>query len=159
MPFKFKPEEVEKLKSILTRHPEGESVLNALSDMMALQDLANDIKFPVNSFRELMQQLGPEKTVDMAGTKMKVEDMKRLIPAYYFPMNSEEDFLDKAAELMKRQPGLQMEGAKPETGKLMPIELAPPIPAELRVLKTPAHMAGGGGIGYTREEIERGGGQ
>lgn len=159
MPVKFSPEDVERLKELLKLHPEGGSVANVLSDMMIVQDLANKLKYPINSMRDLVEQLGPERIIERAGVKMKAEELRGVIPAYYFPITSEEDFFDKASELIRQQPGLEPVGKTPEKGGLLPIEKAPAIPNAVLRFKAPSPLAEGGFIGYTEEEVEKGGAQ
>jgi len=156
MTIKFEPDDIERLKSMLENQPKA---LSAVSGLMVMQDLANNIKYPINCFGDIQRQLGKEETMTLDGQKFSMPELKVMIPAYYFPITCEEDFFDKAAELMKVSTEMRPEQMPHEMllfqGEEMPIEMAPPIPPEIAMLKAPSEIPASGQYGVTIEEVER----
>lgn len=158
MSSQFTPEDVERMKAILRFHPQGDEVESSLSDMMAAQDLANQLKYPINSFSDLVKQLGSEKVVKFGGDEIKVKDLRSRIPAYYIPITSPEDFMDKSAELIKQHRWSVR--ITPETpgigeGRSMPLNQAPALPEEILRLKAPSTVPAERAIGYRKEDVDR----
>jgi hypothetical protein len=61
-------------------------------------EYAKSMKYPINSFSELVDKIG-NKSVNIDNRTVKASDLRRLIPAYYFPIVSKENFVEKANEL------------------------------------------------------------
>lgn len=159
MTIRFEPQDIERLKGMLRYHPQGQETISAISGLMILQDLANELKYPINCFSELVKQVGEEKSITVEGRELKVAELKAAMPAYYFPITCEEDFFDKAAELMKVSPALLAEQMPyeemPFEGEEVSSEMAPPVPPEIAMLKPPSEIPSSGFVGVTREEVER----
>lgn len=96
----FAAKEVEKLRDILKFHPDGHIFRKTIEDLMDLQDLSNNLNYPMNSISDLERQLGTDKTISVGEKSIKISDIGSQIPAYYFPIASEKDFFSKASELM-----------------------------------------------------------
>ena len=150
MTIKFEPEDIERLKSMLENQPHA---LSAVSGLMVMQDMANNLKYPINCFGDIQRQLDREETMTLEGQKFSMPELKAMIPAYYFPITCEEDFFDKSAELMKVSTDMMPEQMPYEgllfEGEEMPIERPPPIPPEIAMLEAPSEMPASGEYGVT----------
>jgi hypothetical protein len=92
------------VSKILQLHPEVEEVIRAVRQVSA------GAKYPIQSFDELAQALGGDQgTVTFRGQQMRVGDIRRLIPAYYFPIGSEQDLIAKVSDLQSRAGGGQQQ--------------------------------------------------
>jgi len=156
MTIKFEAEDIERLKSMLENQPHA---LSAVSGLMVMQDMANNLQYPINCFGDIQRQLGKEEKITIEGQKFSLNQFKAMVPAYYFPITCEEDFFDKAAELMKVSTEMMPEQIPYEKllfeGEEMPIEMGPPIPPEIAMLEAPSEIPASGQYGVTREEVEK----
>jgi hypothetical protein len=66
--------------------------------LKTIGEYAGSLKYPINSFSELVDKIG-NKTISIDNRALKASDLRRLIPAYYFPIVSSENFVEKANEL------------------------------------------------------------
>ena len=57
------------------------------------------IPWPVDTFDELVDVLGPTTTVVVHGCEVPLAQAERLVPAYYFPVVSAADLDSKLADL------------------------------------------------------------
>lgn len=61
-----------------------------------------DLKFPINSAAELVEKLGGSgKLYEIAEVKVDPLRMIKYMPAYYFPIASMENYIEKMAELVR----------------------------------------------------------
>lgn len=156
MTIEFEPEDIERLKKMTQYDPEAEKALSTITGLMIMQDLANTLTYPINCFSDLAREVGKEKTFTIGERELRIGDLKATVPAYYFPITCEEDFFDKAAELMKEGPeAMQPEPIPFEEGEEISVEMVPPMPPELASYKTPSKRPASGFVGVTREEVER----
>jgi hypothetical protein len=97
-------------------HPEAQELLRKLPEMryapMAgatdLREIVRvfeglpDLEYPIESAGELVEKLGGgEKALRMAGMEVDVLLILKRMPAYYFPIASVENFVEKMAELLR----------------------------------------------------------
>jgi hypothetical protein len=60
------------------------------------------LEYPINSAGQLLSQLGDgEKPIPIAGMEVNVLLIIKRMPAYYFPIASPENFVEKMAELIR----------------------------------------------------------
>lgn len=154
MDIKLDKKKVEQLKGMLKYHPEGERAGSIMSELMDIQEISNRVKYPINTFRQLQEQLGGSKEMAVGGNSIPLAEMKSRIPAYYFPITCEEDFMDKAAELMKaNQPTAEAERPMECCGEEISVENAPQIPKGLREFRFKGNIPECGFMGYKLAEI------
>ncbi len=72
-----------------------------LQELAVVTDALPELKFPINSAGELLDQIGEGKTLSMLDVKVDPVRMVKYMPAYYFPVASYENFVEKMAELMR----------------------------------------------------------
>lgn len=61
------------------------------------------LEYPIESAGELVEKLGgPNATHDIEGMKISPWRMVKYMPAYYFPIASVENFVEKMAELIRK---------------------------------------------------------
>jgi len=73
-----------------------------LDDLQTVMNALPALRFPVNSAGELLDQLGGnDAELKVDGVPMGVEIKLKLMPAYYFPIVSIENFVEKVAELIR----------------------------------------------------------
>jgi hypothetical protein len=146
----FEPKEAEKLKSLLQNHPNGAVAGKAITQLMNLQDLSNNLKYPINSFSDLEKQLGPDKMIKIESKETKLSDLKSKIPVNQFPIVSNEDFFAKASALMKIKEG--------SINKPWGIEITtkgPPLPKALLQMKPPEQMSSDRVSGLTADQLKK----
>jgi hypothetical protein len=72
-----------------------------LEEIALITDALPALQFPINSAGELVDQLGAEKTLPVLGMNVDPVRMLKYMPAYYFPIASYENFVEKMAELVR----------------------------------------------------------
>jgi hypothetical protein len=97
-------------------HPEAIELRKRLPDMrftplVGATDLREIVKvfenlpnlvYPINSAGELIEQLGGgEKMLNIAGAEVDLLLIIKRMPAYYFPVASSENFVEKMADLIR----------------------------------------------------------
>jgi len=124
MVIKFKKEEIDYLKKSLSDQQQAIGILELFS---AVTERYQALEYPITSFGDFIKKLskreGPIKKlseieISIGKEVLKIDGLKRLIPAYYFPISNKEDFEDKATELYSK--------------KTIPAEQIPPFPDEFR---------------------------
>jgi hypothetical protein len=84
-------------------------------------------QFPIKNHDHLNQMLGgKDKEFKFKDKKMTMEDVMRMFPANYFPIESEDDLTDKAVKLTE----IGKNGFQPATGKRPDKEGPPELPRE-----------------------------
>jgi hypothetical protein len=156
MPIRFDPEEIDRMKAILEFDPRGKEVIDsAISNFREIEKLARSVRFPINSFAELAEQVGEQGLIRFGGKEMSLSALKREIPSYYFPMTSEDDFFDKASEVLRQK--LPVLKEEEEVGEKISARMAPPEPPELKRVPSPSEIPEGRFVGIRMDEIRGGG--
>lgn len=93
-------------EEILRDHPEINRrplvTLPEINEISPVLDKLPPLKFPINSASELIEQLGgPEKSFEIEGIILSPIRMIKYMPAYYFPISSPENFIEKMVELIR----------------------------------------------------------
>lgn len=106
---KIKPEDIKLLRLILRHYPEVDEVFRVLRLVLS------GANFPIKSAVDVEQALGGEdEQFTFHGRLFPVRLVREMVPAYYFPIASEDDLVAKVADLRARQPiqpELYVEGA------------------------------------------------
>ena len=89
---------VSKLKHVKLRPLVGPRELDELA---LVTDALPDLTFPINSAGELIDQIGADKTLPVLGMAVDPIRMIKFMPAYYFPIASYENLVEKMAELVR----------------------------------------------------------
>jgi hypothetical protein len=72
-----------------------------LQELAVVTDALPDLRFPINSAGELIDQIGADKTLPVLGMAVDPVRMIKYMPAYYFPVASYENLVEKMAELLR----------------------------------------------------------
>jgi hypothetical protein len=72
-----------------------------LEELAVVTDVLPQLTFPINSAGELLDQLGEGKTLSVLGMNVDPVRMIKYMPAYYFPIASYENLVEKMAEVMR----------------------------------------------------------
>src|ERR1700693_4013063 len=72
-----------------------------LQEVVTIMQAIPPLKFPINSAGALLDALGRGKTVKIVGLDVDPARMIKYVPAYYFPIVSSENFVEKMAELIR----------------------------------------------------------
>jgi hypothetical protein len=166
MPMRFESQDIEKLKGLLKYHPEGKKAENVITCLMDLQDLANNLRYPINSFSDFEKQLGSNQTVKFGEVQIKLSDIRPKVHAYYFPIPSEENFFEKVSEMMKWNTATVTQNVGTTKGEInlsligyeVSPSMAPPIPEALVQLMremVPVNTPGSCGFGLREDELKK----
>src|SRR5690349_1667239 len=71
-----------------------------LKEIAVITDVLPQLTFPINSAGELLDQIGQDKTLPVLGIDVDPVRMIKYMPAYYFPIASYENFVEKLSELI-----------------------------------------------------------
>jgi hypothetical protein len=72
-----------------------------LDELAIVTDALPELRFPINSAGELVDQIGADKTLPVLGMAVDPVRMIKFMPAYYFPIASYENLIEKMAELLR----------------------------------------------------------
>lgn len=73
-----------------------------LQEIVKVMDALPELEFPIHSAGELIEKLGgSERTLEIAEVPVNSVRMLKYMPAYYFPISSIENFVEKMAELIR----------------------------------------------------------
>ena len=87
------------ISTVLKHHPEAASAIATVKAVMAKS------QFPINSFHDFSAVLGGGNAeVPFNGRMLRLVDIERLIPAYYFPIANENDLIAKVCDIARRLP-------------------------------------------------------
>jgi hypothetical protein len=89
---------VSRLKFVKLRPLVGPSELEELA---LVTEALPELRFPINSAGELIDQIGADKTLPVLGMAVDPVRMIKYMPAYYFPVASYENLVEKMAELVR----------------------------------------------------------
>jgi hypothetical protein len=92
---KHDTQEKDKMLEMIKNYPRESKVVETL---LEIQKLADELKFPIHSFSELSKEMG-DKLVTVANRTFKIQELKEMIPSYYFPFASKQNFIEKAEEI------------------------------------------------------------
>jgi hypothetical protein len=92
----FRRGDVKHLNATLRAFPE------AAYAARALKLVSDRVGFPIESREQLRKGLAGERDVEFRGERLEVDETLELLPDYYFPIESPEDFLAKIADLRER---------------------------------------------------------
>lgn len=94
MNTKFTADDLNLITNTLAIHPEVLETLNIV------KSVTSKAKFPINSYDDLAETLGGEDiAITFRGRQMTLREIKKLVPAYYFPISSEKDLIAKVRDL------------------------------------------------------------
>ena len=96
MSYDFTPDDLPMLNTAMKAFPH---VGDGLRTMV---DLGNRLSFPVESPEQLQRAVGEAGTLRYADVDISLEDLPALMPAYYFPLESVEDFFAKVSDVTGR---------------------------------------------------------
>ena len=97
---------VDDIKKLLINEPKAAKAIETLS---ALNELSEGLEYPISSVGDFIRKISNEnvpignKTINPTDLNevLKIDGLKRLIPAYYFPISNKEDLVDKFRELFQ----------------------------------------------------------
>ena len=93
----LQPEDIRYVNLVLQHFPEASEIIQSI------KQLSTKASFPINSFDELADAMGGENTtVTFRGQFMTLAEVRKYIPAYYFPIGNEHDLIAKIADLRQR---------------------------------------------------------
>jgi hypothetical protein len=93
-PIKFTNEDWSLLNRIMDLHPEFREIATIVKRVTA------SCKFPINSFDDLAEGLGGEDaSIAFRGRSMTVGQIRKMVPAYYFPIATDRDLIAKLGEM------------------------------------------------------------
>ena len=72
-----------------------------LAEIGLVMEALPDLEFPIGSAGELLDQIGEDRRLEVVGLKTDPARMIKYMPAYYFPVSSYENFVEKMAELIR----------------------------------------------------------
>ena len=142
MVIRFEKEEIAFLKELLSEQQQAIGVLEFVS---TVTEMYKELEYPLTNFNDFIKKLSKreglikklsKQEISIGKEVLKIERLKRSIPAYYFPISNNEDFEDKATELYSKstsQFNLNMRNyyQVPKEQQIPP-EQIPPLPDELR---------------------------
>lgn len=96
----FGAEDLATLNLVLRQFPR-------VADLAALvRRISQGATYPITSFDALAAALGGDEAMVRVGRReLPLAEVRRLIPAYYFPIAAEDDLAAKLIELLGRRPG------------------------------------------------------
>ena len=101
-------DDIHLMQTLLRHHPD----LNDIYQVARL--LKSRAQFPLNSAADVEEALGGHAaTFEFAGQAIPVTEIRNMVPAYYFPIATEDDLVAKIADLRARHPGLPGMGRGP----------------------------------------------
>jgi hypothetical protein len=99
--------------------------------MDTAKNVSKKIQYPINSFDDVARALGGDNAdIPFEGKGHKIGQIRRLIPAEYFPIESEEDLVAKIAQL-------RGEGGEADTD---PVTYANPVAAPEKGKENPPNI-------------------
>jgi Family of unknown function (DUF6065) len=145
----FGPQDLDGINRVLAHYPEVEEVIRMFTI------ISEHAVYPIQSFDDLVAACGGETaTVTVLGRQLRLTELRPAIPAYYFPIGSENDLIAKLADVRARgfiapwqttgddgiEWGVEVDGPPPDTEP--PDERLRDLPHRLGVpsvigLKTP----------------------
>lgn len=96
---------------------------NELRELLPVLEALPDLTFPINSAGELLDALGRDDTLSIVGVKVNPALLIKRMPAYYFPVASYDNLIEKMAELVRANrtrvdPALHAENLRRKLPKL-----------------------------------------
>jgi len=129
----FELEDFEVVNRVLPHFPEVQQAIHVV------RRVSDQTEYPIDSFRELAAALGgPDTHIRYRDKRLTLRQVARLIPAYYFPITSQEDLAEKIADIQKHVSELsQVQWQEASSHPMNREWTKPPIPTdeELREAK------------------------
>jgi hypothetical protein len=139
----FDKKDVEELLEILMDYyPSAKKTIDVL---LGIQKWAKKLNYPINSFSDLARQV-QKNPIMIDDKEVDFANIKGVMPAYYFPIASFENLIEKVHEIVKlgqQQPALMtrlpIPGVGPEFMPVqpMPVQPSPPRPEFMPVQPSP----------------------
>ena len=93
---KFVSQDIDLLNRMIQMHPEFQETATIVKQILGSS------KFPINSFDDLAESVAPlGSSLTFRGRPMSIDQVRKLVPSYYFPISSEADLFAKISELQK----------------------------------------------------------
>jgi hypothetical protein len=89
------------LKTLPAMKHQPHVAANDLHEVSLVLQAMPQLTFPINSAGELLDALGKGKTFKIVGLDVDPARMIKYMPAYYFPIASQENLVEKMAELIR----------------------------------------------------------
>jgi hypothetical protein len=90
----FGSDDLGTINQVLRHHPRAADLIRLV------RRIATSATYPITSFTALSDALGgDEATISFGGRDWPLAELRRMIPAYYFPIASEDDLVAKLVEL------------------------------------------------------------
>jgi hypothetical protein len=134
----FDKKDLEDLVEILMDYyPSAKKTIDVL---LEIQQWAKKLNYPINSFSDLARQ-AQKNPITIEDKEADFANIKGVMPAYYFPIASFENLMEKAYEIIKlgqKQPALMTQPSFPGVGpEFMPVPPSPPHPEFMPVPPSP----------------------
>ena len=131
--------EKEIVEILMDYYPSAKKTVDVL---LGIQKWAKKLNYPINSFSDLARQV-KKNSITIDDTEADFANIKGVMPAYYFPIASFENLMEKAYEIIKlgqQQPALKIPQSLPGVGpEFMPVSPSPPHPVFMPVSPSPPH--------------------
>jgi len=130
------------INAFLQYHPE-------LAEAIAIaSSVIERITFPVNSFQDLIEAMGgAEAKVQFRERSFIIAEFESQVPAYYFPIANENDFIAKIGDLARRPPPIATPGSTLVAATASAPSVPPPSMSTDEIRShIPLGVAGVGGI-------------
>lgn len=90
----FGPGDLDRINRVLLHYPEVADVIRIL------QVVSAKTTYPIQSFDHLIEACGgDDATITVQGREVRLAELQPAIPAYYFPIGSEDDLIAKIADV------------------------------------------------------------
>jgi hypothetical protein len=107
------------IKTVLKYHPRAAEAIATVNSVLA------KAKFPIGSFTDLSESMGGDHTqVEFGGRLLRLAEIERYVPTYYFPIANENDLIAKFCDLARRLPpageaALETAAAAPQVSTIL----------------------------------------
>jgi flavin-dependent dehydrogenase len=92
------------LKKLFINHPESAKTIKeaakVIETLSTLKEISEGLEYPITNFSDLIKKITREG-ISIGKKTVNQTDLKSIIPAYYFPISTKEDLVDKVAELFQ----------------------------------------------------------
>jgi hypothetical protein len=122
----YQVQDLHLINAVLRQYPAVDEVIRML------KFIASKVEYPVPSLEDLAESLGgPEVTLKFQGHAIRVAELKRFVPPYYFPISNQNDAIAKFADLVVRRPGAiaaqSLDPVRLATGARLPAASRPAV--------------------------------
>ena len=96
------PEKSRLVRAFLKHHPQIAEAIDAASTIISR------VKFPINSFQDLVDAMGgAETTLQFGRRSFTLAELESRVPSYYFPIANENDLVAKIGDLSTGVPSVK----------------------------------------------------